>query len=583
MDSNKVKLLRLAWVGITVLVLALLLMLDISRQREALQLESRVIYEFAHERTLVNEVLLQNLVELVESDPANMVAIERYAHELRELYPHIRRLLLLERVEADELESHEQAMRQKGFTEYAVRSSEEGALLESTQAGLYYPVVFAEPLDVEGLRLLGRDAYSVSQNRQALIQASYYLSVFAADPYPLEDGEIGYRLMHAVDPVYTNSNESELIVELVLSVNELLPPLPHIQRGVSVRLFDDAGNQLLHRDNREAFGSWLLPRIEERRPITRFGQSLQLLVEKQLVWRGMNWPVELIVLLFSVVTYQFTLQGYRRRLEAEAQMRQLNIQLRQERDLLEQRVLERTKELVSRNSELGNQMQENRRLTQRVLDIQEIERRNLSRELHDEMGQALTAIRTDARLLQKLTEDEQDSMIRASAEAIDTTAQRIYGVTYGLMRALRPAALDDLGLVDGLKQCISTFNFESLGTRLHLDLRGPLNDLPDSLAIHCYRLVQEGLTNSVKYAEAQNLWLSLSLTSGKFGRPGKLVIQIEDDGLGFEIKEHQDGFGLIGMRERALANDGKFNINSAPGLGTQIRIELPVSGLDSEL
>ncbi|WP_243633890.1 hypothetical protein [Motiliproteus coralliicola] len=123
MDSNKVKLLRLAWAAITLLVLALLLMLDISRQREALQLESRVIYEFAHERTLVNEVLLQNLVELVESDPNNIVAIKRYAHELRELYPHIRRLLLLQRVEADELADHEQAMRLKGFAEYGCETA----------------------------------------------------------------------------------------------------------------------------------------------------------------------------------------------------------------------------------------------------------------------------------------------------------------------------------------------------------------------------------------------------------------------------------------------------------------------------
>ena len=579
MESNKVELLRLVWAAITVLVVVLLLMLDISRQRESLQLESRVVYEFAYERTLVNEVLLQNFVELVESNPQDMQAIARYSRALRELYPHVRRLQLYQRVEAHALEAHQRSMRERGFSEYAVRSKTDGAELNSDNSTLFYPVVFVEPMNSYGLKLLGKDGYSIPQNRQALIQASYYLSVFATDPYPLEDGKMGYRLMHAVDPAYTHSSEADLIVGLVLSVNELLPPLPHIQEGVSVRLYDDDGTELVSRDNSVAFGGWMLPKLLERRAITRFGQSLELQVEKQLLWSDLNWPVEVIVLLFSIVTYLFTVQGYRRRLHAEREMRHLNVQLKDERDLLEQRVLERTQELVTRNAELHSQVQENRRLIQRVLDIQETERRNIARELHDEMGQALTAIRTDARLMQQLTDETPDSMLHTAANAIDTTAQRIYGVTYGLMRALRPAALDDLGLVDGLKQCISSFNFDGLGIHFHLDLSGPLNELPDSVSIHCYRLVQEGLNNSVKYSRANNLWLSVNLVEGE---SCKLLIRIDDDGIGFDTRDHQQGFGLIGMRERALANSGEFHIDSAPGKGTRIRIELPIETLNPE-
>ena len=572
-DSRKVGLAKLLWVGVTLVVLALLLMLDISREREALQLESRVVYEFAYERTLINEVILHNFVELVENDYTDQAAITRYTRELRDHYPHIRRFLMYQRVNADTLAEHEQQMRDRGFSGYTVRPANAETELNGSVASLYYPAVFVDPLDQHGREWLGVDGYSIEANQRALIQASYYLSVFAAEPYPLEDGKIGYRLMHAVDPAFTDGSETSLIVGLVLHVDELLPPLPHLKRGISVQLYDGADNLLVRRDNPVDFGGWLLPLLTERRAITRFGQSLDLLVERQLLWSDLNWPFSLIVLIFSMVAYLISAQGYRRRREAELQMIDLNEQLRVERDQLEQRVKERTQEVVRRNSELRQQVKENRLLIQKVLEIQESERRNIARELHDEMGQALTAIRTDARLLQQMSDRDRSSMVHTAAASIDTTAQRIYGVTYGLMRALRPTALDDLGMVDALKQCIASFGLDKQGIQLHEQFGGPLNELPESISINCYRMVQEGINNCVKYAQAENLWLTVKAYEGE---PGRLVIRIVDDGIGFDTQQQAKGFGLIGMRERVLALSGEFSVHSGPGEGTQIEAELPV-------
>ncbi|MEH6652138.1 MAG: CHASE domain-containing protein [Motiliproteus sp.] len=604
----KMKLISLAWFVVTMLVLVLLLLLDISRQREQLQLESRVIYEFAYERTLINEVILHNFVELVETDSTNTQAITRFSRELREHYPHIHRLQIYQRVEQDQLEQHQRLMRQRGFNGYQVyKSNSEPSVNEASNSPLY-PVMFVEPMNEYGQKLMGLDGYSIAANQQALIRASYYLSVFATEPYPLESGEMGFRLMHAVDPAFTKSAETELIIGLVLSTDELLPPLPHIEKGVSVRLFD-SGVELIKRQHPVMEGGWLLPVLKERREINRFGQSSELVVEKQLFWADMHWPFGLVVMTFSIFSYLVSMQGLRRRQQAEAEILSFNEQLRDERDQLEQRVLDRTKELVARNTELRQQAKENRNLTQKVLDIQETERRNIARELHDEMGQALTAIRTDARLLKQAVDTDQSSSVYSAACSIDTTALRIYGVTYGLMRALRPSALDDLGLVDALKQCIDSMNLGGQGIELHLQLSGALNEVPEAIAMQCYRIIQEGLTNSVKYSGASHLWLTVRLvveSASDVGIPDtvsvlpgdasgvalidpaelvdgqtcQLLIQIEDDGVGFDPTQRSDGFGLIGMRERALANEGAFMVTSEPGKGTRIEASLPITVLN---
>ncbi|MEH6824183.1 MAG: ATP-binding protein [Motiliproteus sp.] len=598
MKFTKVKLAGLLWAAGTVLVIVALLLLDINRQQQALQLESRVLYEFAYENVLINEVILHNFVELVATDHTDIATITRYSRALREHYPHLRRLQIYQRVGPDQQALHEQKMLGAGNSGYRVHPSDLAAAAaptptpSPTPAGFKgnaysqaYPIIFVEPRDGVGRRMLGEDGYSIGFNQRALIQSSHYLSVFATDHYPLDDGTMGYRLMHALDPRYTGTTEASLIVALVLRAEELLLPSAHLPKGLSVTLADAKGAALVNRENPEAFGGWLLPQLEARRSLTRFGQTLQLQVRKQLLWAETSWPFGLIVLLFSVVAHRSAALGLLRRAEARRATLMLTRRLEGERDQLEQRVLERTQELVGRNSELRQQVKENRQLTQKILEVQESERRNIARELHDEMGQSLTAIRTDARLLQQ-SHCDPASREHTAAVAIDTTAQRIYGVTYALMRALRPSALDDLGLVDAIEQCVESLNLRGQGIVVHVQFSGALNELPEQVCIQCYRIIQEALNNCVKYAEAGNLWLIVRLESEGAETsegPDRLLIRVEDDGVGFDPKNQDSGFGLIGMRERALALEGDFEVSSAPGQGTKIQVELPVKALNFEI
>ncbi|WP_207061561.1 CHASE domain-containing protein [Motiliproteus sp. SC1-56] len=579
MIKQKLTALGVVWAVVTLFFLVLLLLLDISEQRENLQLESSIIYEHAYERALVNEVLLHNFVELVETDPDNLDQIRRYATEMREHYPHILRLMIHERIQPAQVESLEREMHGRGYPRFRVRTVHpETHQLTPARTGqpVYYPITFVEPMNAEGERLLGLDSYSFPGNRAAMMQASYYLDVFASDPYPLVDGSIGYRLFHALDATVLPQENAHRLVSLTIRADELLPPLPHIKSGLRVTLFDGQGKELVTRREKVGAGpasESLLPVLAERRSISRFGQSLEVLIEKQLRWNEMNWPIALVVLIFSAIAYLLTQQNYQRKQEAEGELVRLNRKLRQERDLLEDRVQERTWELVKTNSELRKQVKENRSLTQKVLIIQEEERRNIARELHDEMGQSLTAIRTDAHLLKQLTQEDPESVLHQAAHSIDSIAQRIYSVTYGLMRALRPSALDDLGLADALKECIANTHLDTAGVQLHLEMEGALNELNEALNISCYRLVQEALNNCVKHAEAKNIWLSVRRESSPEGR---LVVSIEDDGKGFDERNYRSGFGLIGMRERVLAQGGSFNLRTQPEGGTRIEASLPV-------
>ncbi|MFT6917100.1 MAG: two-component system sensor histidine kinase UhpB [Motiliproteus sp.] len=581
MGINKVRLSALLWTAITVFVIAMLLLLDINRQRQMLRLESRVVYEFAYESALINEVILKSFIELVETDYRNTEAIGQYSREILEHYPHLRRLQIYQRIDPDQRSMHEQEMRGRGFTGYNIHRKVPSLSYSSFQRQAY-PIVFVEPPEPPGRQLLGEDGYSIASNQTALIQSTYYSSAFATEPRPLADGSQGYLLLHSLDPLHTDTAETRFIVALVLSMGEMLPPAAHIPQGMAVALVDTEGAVLGARNNPELFGGWLLPVLEEQRSITRFGQTLQLSVKKQLLWGDTSWPFGVIIVLFSAVAYLISAQGFWRREGAAKDLLELTRWLEEERSQLEQRVLARTEELESRNAELHQQVKENRRLTQKILKVQESERRNIARELHDEMGQSLTAIRTDARLLQQYTKDDQGSPLHRSAVAIDSTAQRIYGVTYALMRSLRPSALDDLGLVDALHQCIESLQPESQGMTLHLELNGALNELPEQVCIQCFRIVQEALKHSIKSAQADNLWLSVQLDAGDAGGSDRLLIRIEDDGVGYSPKVQEGGFGLLGIRERVLALDGCFDVSSTPGQGAWIQVELPVSAFSAE-
>ena len=202
----------------------------------------------------------------------------------------------------------------------------------------------------------------------------------------------------------------------------------------------------------------------------------------------------------------------------------------------------------------------------RVVEAQEAERRRLARELHDETGQALTSILLRLKgVEEELGADNARAKIGALRDLVVSTLQDVRRLAV----ELRPSALDDFGLVTALERLTESFAEQS---RIPVDFQSalPPERLPEEVETALYRIVQESLTNVVKHARATRV--SVLLTR----KNGAVAAVVEDDGRGFDpTAVREDGFGLVGMRERIASLGGRFEIESGKA-GTTIAAEVPL-------
>ncbi len=215
------------------------------------------------------------------------------------------------------------------------------------------------------------------------------------------------------------------------------------------------------------------------------------------------------------------------------------------------------------------------RLSHRLLETQETERRNIARELHDEIGQILTAMKIDLQVVRrnqlpgKLAERLDESI-----KMLNTCLQRVRDLSLDL----RPAVLDDLGLEAALSWQLERFR-QRAGFDGHLTTRDIPNRLKPELEIACFRIAQEAMTNITKHAKAKSVKIDVDI------RGGELILSIKDDGIGFDAGRaladaaRGKSFGVLGMQERVALLGGQLEINSANGKGTVVAVRLPLRPL----
>jgi two-component system sensor histidine kinase TtrS len=249
------------------------------------------------------------------------------------------------------------------------------------------------------------------------------------------------------------------------------------------------------------------------------------------------------------------------------------------------RTVELTREVAERKraeEESRKLLDENRVLIQKSLAVQEDERRHLARELHDELGQCITAIQADAMIISARA-PACDSRVATSASAIQQIASHIYEVVHSMMQRLRPGMLDDLGLVDTLSEEVDAWQARQPGTAYELSIDGELYDFGEEINITIYRIVQECLTNIAKHAGARQVTIRLAIVAVPYdtanaAREGPWVrLVIADDGSGMDMALRSTGLGLIGMRERVEGLHGHFAMISQTGEGTTVSVELPLT------
>lgn len=266
----------------------------------------------------------------------------------------------------------------------------------------------------------------------------------------------------------------------------------------------------------------------------------------------------------------------RRRDQMEFSLRRLEETVKKAEDLASQvGVAQRflTEDLQGLTSKL-EEMQQRQSLGIRVIKAQEEERKRVAREIHDGPAQSMANLVMRAEICEKLLEVEPGVVKHELSELksmVKASLQDVRKIIYDL----RPMALDDLGIVPTLKRYMAEFE-EKHGLDVEFSVTGPEQRFSNALEVALFRIVQEALNNVYKHAQARHVSVKLELM------PEKVNLVVIDDGKGFQLdkvmaESDKDTYGLMGMRERVELLDGIIRINTSPGRGTKITVQIPLN------
>jgi two-component system sensor histidine kinase UhpB len=244
-------------------------------------------------------------------------------------------------------------------------------------------------------------------------------------------------------------------------------------------------------------------------------------------------------------------------------------------DITERLRTQQTLENLNRQLEVSHERL--RALSRRLFEVQEEERRRLARDLHDDVGQALTALKIQLESLARSGELAARSRVDECVDTVQHTLERVRQISL----SLRPPQLDDLGLAAALRSHLDR-QARVAGLQAHFEADEPPGDVAPDTETACFRVAQEAINNVLRHARARNLWLRL------FASGGRLALSVRDDGSGFDLEKVRSraargaSLGLVGMEERMALAGGAFELRSAPGQGTVLLATFPLAAPGKE-
>ncbi|MGG1527260.1 sensor histidine kinase [Peribacillus frigoritolerans] len=270
--------------------------------------------------------------------------------------------------------------------------------------------------------------------------------------------------------------------------------------------------------------------------------------------------------------------------------RQLEKELRNRRDELElrlrglQQTIDKAVHLVSQISVVqnyltqdlkfvGEALQEAKRKQDfglKIIEAQEQERKKLSREIHDGPAQMLANVMMRSDLIERVQRERGPDEALVEIRSLKVMVRNALYEVRRIIYDLRPMALDDLGLVPTLRKYLQTTEDYNNGVNLNFVNLGQVKRLPSDMEVALFRLVQEAVQNSLKHADPKQIQVKLSISKEM------VTVVVKDDGKGFDSSIQKEGsFGLVGMRERVELQEGEMTIDSQPGAGTLVFIQIP--------
>ena len=575
-----------------VLIVVLVTKTVISTQRNDFKQDANTAIYHIQEQILTNDVALAGFSSLFATlDPNDLQKTRDFTQYMRAAYPHIYMFEAMFRVDVSQKLQHEEDMRALGYPDYKITpyGTEKKPINQPDQAltgaRAHYPIVFIDPFFASLEGLMGFDMMSVSNMRETLLASIASGTPVASKPFNLREGGRGYALIkvqtlpdtkaimeqrHNQDyqpPLMfsraVKSYSGDVATLIIIRADTIVASVGDIVPAAKVQLIDGPEGQIAAEFNTPQIEDLPVINIETllfRGDLDDLAQPFKVLLSQPAGLYSQHIKLITLLVLLMCIAYGFyyrsLLSKYRLQLQRDAGL----LELSQQHTKLEVMVAKRT-------AELQRQSDENTNLAQQLIRVQEDQIHHIARELHDEFGQTLTAIKINAHILEQAQTTE---LVGTYAQDITSQADALYATMRDMIQRLRPEALDEFGLKAAVEQCMIAFHLDEQNIDLALTIDDSVNDLEEIYSIASYRIVQELVNNAVKHAQLSWLKVHLTITDQH------MHITVEDNGVGFDSIQKKLGFGLSGVDERARSLGGVVDINTAIGEGVRVCVSMPL-------
>ena len=563
------------WCVSLVLVMAMVIQFAVNSQRLDFQNSANTATNHIQRQIVTNDVALAGFSSLLSTLGATDLQLTRdFTQRMREAYPHIYMFEALASIDKSSQGQHEAAMAKLGYQNYKITSyvSKKEPLppTSKTIPQPSYPVVFIDPSldDVKGV--LGFDMMSVANMRNTILASIASGLPAASKPFKLREGGNGYALIKVLDMFDRQSVMEQryghgggFAALLIIKTDIILAPLAKIIPAATLQLFYGEERQLAAAKILPNTTSLPVIEIETlivERDVNDRGQSFTVSISKPAglyVAHIRNLSAILVLMLMAYAMYYFSLLAqYRLQLQRDDGL----IELSEQHANLEVMVDKRT-------IELQRQIVQNTQLARQLIRVQEDQVHLIARELHDEFGQTLTAIKINAHILENA---KSITLVGRYAKDITTQADVLYKTMRDMIQRLRPESLDMFGLKVAIEQCLLAFHLDEQNIELDLSIDDSVNDVEEIYSIASYRIVQELANNAIKYSKLTRLKVCLEVIDKH------MHIVVQDNGIGFDPLTHKFGFGLSGVDERVRSLGGVVDISTVIGQGVKVDARIPL-------